>query len=205
MIQKLSIDEVTSLLGISTDSVLNHIKKKRLTAATMQNKDETIYVFEFGEIQDFASEYLDIELSEPEGNIKMSGMFFEEDHKEEVKPKKKSNKSKSKNSEENKDETGTTNVFNGIINRLKDDYDGVVKQLTDYKEQAAFQIGQLKSKVESTQTMLTSGKKDMETRDLMIRKLKKKLRETQEELVEEKEAFDNMTLFERVFGIKKKK
>jgi len=178
----LSLEEVTSLLGVSEKSILNHIDKKRLNSSTIKSKGDTIHVFQFSNVKDFASEFLDITLSEPE--------------LEEVVEEKKSSKKGEKKGEE-------SNILKSIISDLKEDYTGMVKQLTEYKEQAAFQIGQLKNQVENNQKMLTSGRKEAEERDLMIRKLKMKLKEKNDALEKEKTMLDNMNLFQRVFKIKK--
>ncbi len=202
--QKLSLDEVTALLGIPTESIFNHIKKKRLPASVMKNKGEGIYVFEFDDVKEFATEYLGIELSEPEGVIKMSGMFFEDEYEEKTQNKeeqKRSEPSKKASPRVSSDEGAE--VLKELIQELKGDYNDAMKQLTEYKEQAAFQIGQLKSQLENSQKMLTSGQKEMEEKEGMIRKLKLKLKDMQDELEGEKKVLDRMSLMQRIFKIKR--
>jgi len=207
--KKLGLEEVTSLLGVSTDSVLNHIKKKRLLADSIKSKGEKIYVFEFEDIQDFASEFLDVELSLEDitKSVKMKGnsipevvesMSFEEDivDTSEKKKTKKKVKSKIEDSEEE-------DVLKALVKEMKDEYKEITEKFSNYKEQAAFQIGQLKNQLENSQKMLTSGRKEVEEKNTLVRKLKTKLKTTVKELEEEKVAIDSMNLLERVFKIKK--
>jgi hypothetical protein len=199
---KLNLDDVTSMLGVSTDSVLNHIKKKRLSADTMKHNGEKMYVFDFGQVKDFASEFLDIDLTEPNGVVKMTGMFFDEEYTEEISPETLKKKKKTKVASKKNDES---QMIADILKELKSENKHLFKQLSDYKEQAAFQIGQLKSQIESSQKMLTSGQKEMEEKQLMISKLKRKLKSMHQELETEKTAIDKMSLVERIFKIKRMK
>lgn len=183
--QKLSLEEVSALLGISNNSILNHITKDRLSSDIIKIKGEDVYVFDFAKVKEFASEFLDITLSEPEQK------------KEVIKTKTKKTKSKNEDND-------SANVFENIIHDLKGDYNDIIKQFTDYKEQAAFQIGQLKGQMESNQKMLDSGRKEVEERDMLIRKLKMKIKESQKALQDEKEALEKMTFVERIFKIRRK-
>ena len=197
--QKLSLEEVTSLLGISEPSILNHIQKNRLHSSTIKSKGATIHVFDFADIKDFANEFLDIEVSEPESRENTIFMNDVDEFIGKEKMPKNSNRKKKVTSND-----GESSVLKDIINDLKSDYNNMIKELTEYKEQAAFQIGQLKSQVENNQKMLTSGRKDLEEKELFIRKLKMKLKETQKDLEDEKNVLDQMSLIERLFKIKRK-
>jgi len=208
--KKLSLEEVTSLLGVSTDSVLNHIKKKRLIADAITNKGEKIYVFEFEDIRDFASEFLDMELNledltkpRSDNNTQsipevMNSMNFESNHEDDVPETKSHKKPKPHNDEDN-----GTEALRELLQEMKDDYTKVIEKFSNYKEQAAFQIGQLKSQLENSQKMLTSGRQEAEEKEELIRKLKTKLKTTSQELEEEKTMLDKMSLIERMFKIKK--
>ena len=175
---KLSLEEVANLLGISSNSIINHVEKGRLESSKINNKGEDILVFEFGHVKNFAHEFLDIVLEAPEET--------------------------QKDTDVKKGDVGESHVLQTLITELKSDYNNIIKQFTEYKEQAAFQIGQLKGQMESNQKMLDSGRKEVEEKELMIRKLKLKLKETQYNLEEEKKMLDEMSLFERIFKIKKK-
>ena len=195
--QKLSLEEVTSLLGISETSILNHIKKARLNSSTIKNKGATIHVFDFSDIKDFASEFLDMKVSEPES----SNTIFIDDI-DEIPKKTSTRKSSRKKKVTSVD--NESSILENVINDLKGDYNNIIKEFTEYKEQAAFQIGSLKNQVENNQKLLSSGRKEVEEKEMMIRKLKMKLKETQGNLAEEKKVLDEMSLLERIFKIKRR-
>jgi len=178
---KLNLDEVQSLLGLSSDSILNHIDKGTLSAGKLKNKGEDIYVFEFIEVQDFAKEYLDMTVDLPKK---------EKEEVSEVVTK----KVKEKNKTENK-ESGIT----AIISNLQKSYEGALKQMTDYKEQAAFRIGQLEGELSSQKKLLSSGRQEMAEKEKLIRKLKIELKKTRIDLEEEKQVLDRLSLWDRIW------
>ncbi len=187
---KLNLDEVRSLLGLSTDSILNHIGKGTLSAGKLQNKGEDLYVFEFKEVKDFAKEYLDMTVNMPKKAVTeetddnlfedMGNVEDEDVSKgEEVKKKSKPTKKAEKNNTE--DKGGISN----LISNLQKSYESALKQMSDYKEQAAFRIGQLEGELSSQKKLLSSGRQEMAEKDRLVKKLKIELKKTRENLEKE--------------------
>ena len=71
--------------------------------------------------------------------------------------------------------------------------------MTDYKEQAAFRIGQLEGELSSQKKLLSSGRQEMADKEKLIRKLKIELKKTRVNLEEEKQLLDKMSLWDRIW------
>jgi len=180
---KLNIEEVCSLLGLSNDSIIKHIDKGTLTAGKLKNNDEEIFVFDFVEVKNFATEYLDMTIEMPENP---------ELKEAEKKVKKTQVKKKENTKEENKQ-------VSSLLDKLHTGYTAVLKQLADYKEQAAFKIGQLEGELSSQRKLLSDGQHEIVEKDKMIRKLKIELKKTRVDLNKEKNMLDKMSLWQRIW------
>lgn len=176
---KLNLDEVRSLLGLSTDSILNHIEKGTLTAGKVKGKDEEIYVFEFTEVKDFAKEYLDMEVSTPQT--------------------KKQRKEKEYEFNTDEDQPTEAKGIASIFKSLQKSYEQVLNQMSDYKEQAAFRIGQLEGELSSQKKLLSSGQQELAEKDKLIKRLKIELKKTREDLETEITTIERMSLWERIW------
>ncbi len=197
---KLNLDEVQSLLGLSTDSILNHIDKGTLTAGKLKNKGENIYVFEFTEVKDFAKEYLDMSVDLPEVN---DTLFDDEDNEEEEEEEEIVAQVKNKKKTTKKKAVDSSSGVAKILANLQKSYESALKQMTDYKEQAAFRIGQLEGELSSQKNLLSSGQQELSEKELMIKRLKIELKKTRINLEQEKTSLDRMSLWDRI--LKKKK
>jgi len=198
---KLNLDEVRSLLGLSTDSILNHINKGTLKAGKVNNKGEDLYVFELIEVKDFAKEYLDMLIEMPEKeDDNTSQVLHTENSTDEIiedlfiKQRPRKNKAVKKDQTEDKE---------SIFAKFQKSYMSVMKQLADYKEQAAFRIGQLEGELSTQRKLLTDGQHEIAEKEKMIRRLKIELKKTKTDLEVEKNMIDKMSLFDRIFKKKK--
>lgn len=186
---KLNLDEVRSLLGLSTDSILNHVNKGTLSAGKVSNKGEDIYVFDFIEVKDFAKEYLDMSIDIPEKDE-----VEDEIEEEKVVIDKKSKKTKS--AKENDDDRSAVSK---ILSNLQQSYETVLKQMSEYKEQAAFRIGQLEGELSSQRKLLASGQQELAEKERLIKKLKIELKKTRTDLEEEKQLLNKLSLWQRIW------
>jgi nucleotidyltransferase/DNA polymerase involved in DNA repair len=116
----------------------------------------------------------------------------EEERKEKEEKASKKIKNKKNTDEDNKQ-------VSSLLEKLQSGYSTVMKQLADYKEQAAFRIGHLEGELSSQRKLLSDGQHEIHEKEKIIRKLKIELKKTRNNLEEEKTVLDRMNLWQRIW------